>query len=972
MGRRVVSLSRSDFGSFFAAVNDGPAPYRWQQRLLDHLLGEGRWPDRLVAPTGAGKTSVVDVHVFANALHALGLAPRIPRRLAMVVDRRVVVDSHDAHARRIAARLSGATRGVVADVADALRGLTVDGPTAARDPLVTARIRGGSPAPRSWLDSVDSCLVLACTPDMWGSRLLLRGYGASRTARPRAAGLFAMDAAVVVDEAHLARQLLLTARRVADLQRAAHRPIGVPVLQVVETTATPDTATDLTEVGVAEDDLVPGDTLTARMTTPKPVTLAPLKEWPVPRTGPGRREAVRVIADLVAGLRGEAGPTVGCVLDTVALAVDVAQELRRGGLVVELVVGRLRPADLGAIRDRWPGLLGPTGNTGVDVLVATQTIEVGIDLDLTALVTELAPGTALVQRSGRVNRAGSRPSGPITVVVPGAAGMGDGRRLPYDHDDLVAAHAWLDRVAGRPDGLAPWSARAERPPAAGRHRLAWSRLEMVDSWQLARTSIEQLAEHFLDLWLSDDLEADSDVGLVARELPDDQIAAVELLRSAPPEPHEVFPVAIGKATQILARAFDELGRDPAAADEGNDDAVGVETARTIGPLVVRAGETRALLSPDDRLRPGDVVVLVPRLVPTTAGVPDPEGAGSSSDVFETGRPNGEQERATLRLGDGTMLPVDHGDPAAADAVRRLLLAASAAGPELDSRAAHALLVEELTRLHDVLPLLWGGVVARCVTLLRGRLSDAEVTVSGTGTHQWLVVTDRRRATADDDLRQTWRVEEVDPTLDGHQAAVADRVARLGRVLGLTDDLVDGLRDAGAHHDDGKADVRFQRMLRFGSSTSSDGSPGLLAKSSGRTPRRDELARASGDLPDGWRHEQLSVISAWSALDHATSGQRQLVVRLVGTTHGHGRPSFRHGSSSLLDPGDTSLTVIDETERQQAMDLFDVGTWEQLVEETDVEWGVWGMAFLEAVLRAADGAVSSGLAGPGNTPEGKES
>lgn len=91
-------MKRDDFAGFFKAVNHGRIPFRSQERLLDHVLEHGRWPDQIAAPTGADKTSAIDVHIFATALTAANGGPRLPRRLAMVVNRRVLVDDQYARA----------------------------------------------------------------------------------------------------------------------------------------------------------------------------------------------------------------------------------------------------------------------------------------------------------------------------------------------------------------------------------------------------------------------------------------------------------------------------------------------------------------------------------------------------------------------------------------------------------------------------------------------------------------------------------------------------------------------------------------------------------------------------------------------------------------------------------------------------------------------------------------------------------
>lgn len=41
----------------------------------------------------------------------------------------------------------------------------------------------------------------------------------------------------------------------------------------------------------------------------------------------------------------------------------------------------------------------------------------------------------------------------------------------------------------------------------------------------------------------------------------------------------------------------------------------------------------------------------------------------------------------------------------------------------------------------------------------------------------------------------------------------------------------------------------------------------------------------------------------------------------------------------------------------AEELFDVGVWDALVLSVEQTWGLWAVAWLEAVLRAADVTIS---------------
>ena len=66
-----LELIDQAFVQFVREIYGGRTPYAWQRRLVHELASTNRWPERLAAPTGAGKTMVIDVHVFLNALAGL-------------------------------------------------------------------------------------------------------------------------------------------------------------------------------------------------------------------------------------------------------------------------------------------------------------------------------------------------------------------------------------------------------------------------------------------------------------------------------------------------------------------------------------------------------------------------------------------------------------------------------------------------------------------------------------------------------------------------------------------------------------------------------------------------------------------------------------------------------------------------------------------------------------------------------------
>ena len=92
------------FRTYFPQLAKVDAPYAWQARCFHDILS-GNWPDTLPLPTGTGKTAIMQIWLLALAwsnIEANASKSAIPRRLAWVVNRRVVVDQATEEAGRIA------------------------------------------------------------------------------------------------------------------------------------------------------------------------------------------------------------------------------------------------------------------------------------------------------------------------------------------------------------------------------------------------------------------------------------------------------------------------------------------------------------------------------------------------------------------------------------------------------------------------------------------------------------------------------------------------------------------------------------------------------------------------------------------------------------------------------------------------------------------------------------------------------
>jgi CRISPR-associated endonuclease/helicase Cas3 len=148
------------------------------------------------------------------------------------------------------------------------------------------------------------------------------------------------------------------------------------------------------------------------------------------------------------------------VVNTVDAARSVYDSLvgLRPAADLLLLHSRFRPEDRDRLVDR---LMQQPGNDG-RIVVSTQVVEAGVDLDAALLLTEACPWASFVQRSGRCNRAGLTADAEVLWFAPAKPDA----PLPYSAGAVAATIAELRDIEGEtivPDGLGDRLPPVERP-----------------------------------------------------------------------------------------------------------------------------------------------------------------------------------------------------------------------------------------------------------------------------------------------------------------------------------------------------------------------------------------------------------------------------------------------------------------------------------------------------------------------------
>jgi CRISPR-associated endonuclease/helicase Cas3 len=953
-------LTVQDFSKFFKEVH-GVEPFPWQTRLLEKVVQDGVWPATLDLPTGSGKTAAVDIAVFHLALQAdCGVERRAPVRIAFVVDRRLVVDDAYARARKLeSALLNPKVDSVTERVASSLNKLSLDGP-----PLIARRLRGGIPREDDWARTPSQPTVLCSTVDQVGSRLLFRGYGVSDSMKPVHAGLIGADCLILLDEAHLAepfRQTLDWAQLYRSEkwhQSSYSAPFGVAFL-----TATPG-VTAANSFGLEQDDKA-HPILRNRLEASKPARL--IKE----ESDEARKNTF--VSEVRQALNGNA-KAICVVVNRVARARALFEKLRaelseeQVGLM--LLIGPARPAQ----RDHVAKLLDPI-RTGADtaraalvkplVIVATQTIEAGVDIDLDALFTEAAPFDALRQRFGRLNRngrdimplaaivaineeVGARSSDPVygeavsqtwKAIESNATIIGKGKNKQKIVDFGISHFV----VPMTPEVLSP---KQDAPVLMPAH------LDL-----LSQTAPVPAADPDVALYLHGPSRQPDAITLIWRADISPELNGQDvprLLTLVPPRSGEAIELPVWAVRRWLLldkQISDDLADVSSPAPQTQErNGKGRPVFRWKG-----LDERSQWISPD-KLRAGDTII-----VPAFYGGVDeygwhPEWVGKKdepvADLADTASIAYRGRRFAVRIAPGLL-----GNDVAPDALSGVLASVQGENWEAVRDAVSRLALPDEVKTQ--LQLLTQARRKRgrpAVELhfdLYGMNADEEprglVFVVPNGLENGADEEEGRPNATEDDASGS--LYGFAHSLAQHSKEVEEKAESFARSAGLSADRVADLKLAGFLHDEGKRDPRFQRWLHHGDPLGADpdDESTVLAKS-GRPLPPD--ARDKAGLPPHWRHEALSVRLARVHLRLADAKDKDLVLWLVGTHHGYGRPLFPHADpmESNPDVGPQSL----------AFDWNGID-WPTLFQTLKVRYGVWELARMEAILRLADHRASEDAA-----------
>lgn len=954
-----MNLSVDDFDAFHRAVHgEDKGAFNWQTRLLQQIVKDRTWPRVLDLPTGSGKTTCIDIALFALALDTSEeLAKRwCPRRIAMVVDRRIVVDQVAERGRKLLrALVDEDAKPVVREVAARLSSLSRKG----EEPIGVFTLRGGMPKDDGWARTPDQPLILASTVDQLGSRLLIQGYGVSKGMKPVHAGLLGNDVLLLLDEVHLSQPFADTLQALDRLRSrfAQTSPLTTRFHHVL-LSATPGIS-EVQPFQLSQDEKRSDSLLGPRLHAKKSTRLIEVTE----------RVALEQACVDEARKLIERHNVVAVVVNRLASASNISRRLCEtlaDAVEVKLLTGRMRPLD----RDEVLQSLRSRIMTGRDraraekklVVVGTQCIEAGADFDFDALVTEAASLDALRQRFGRIDRLGAYQNSENVIVRDKSV-----KNDPVYGEAISSTVAWIKKglvkktktidfgVLSLPrptdDELKDLLAPKEHAPAL--------LPAYLDLWM--QTSPAPVVVPDVSLWLHGPKAGPADVQVVWRtDLCEDDLSASFNAKEgevAKEQPALIVAAIRPSSLEAISLPFVAARRwlrgEGAVGDIADVEGVVVDDSEPQpGKLALRwNGDNSAVIS-SDALRPGDTIVVPATRGGIQDGCFEPSSHTPVFDLAEQAALFGRGQ-PVLRLQEKVLaqwvlvLPVD--DLHEARSTLKILADKS------EHTSWRKLWLEALVRSRESIIV----DVGEPWTVLQGRRIGPQ-TLRAFLQPDHVMENGVELTTDDDDSFHAGR----SVTLSEHSADVEDFARDYATAAGLSKPLAEDIALAGWLHDIGKADRRFQVLLRAGNEINffKDETPWAKSAMLPGAKSAHRLAQRKSKYPKGARHEVQSVAMLEKQMDvvKAKAHDIDLVLHLVASHHGYCRPF----APVVTEDSSVEVALPNHTSKRFGSICFGSTSSNHLLHRLDApladrfwrlveKYGWQELCWLEAILRLAD-------------------
>jgi CRISPR-associated endonuclease/helicase Cas3 len=855
---------------------------------------EGNLPPVIPAPTGSGKTALMMIWALAFGWS------RIRAVEGRAIARRLVWVVNNRvvvdQATEEAKRLRQALEEL--PLTDPLRGAFEDASASVGSLLAISALRGQFQDNAEWKVDPSRPAIIVGTVDLIGSNLLFRGYREGRYWRPSAAGLLGVDSFIVNDEAHLTPAFARLLEQLNEMEPAAAIP--GKSFDVMALSATPGKNKNGAAWGF-EADLENSERFRRVVTARKWLRIEEVGD--------------RLVEDAVIrrALEEPYAPRTLVFINRPEKALEAWRKIAKvvGEEKVGLLTGTMRGYERDELTESalFRAFQAEAAPPAPVWLVCTAAGEVGVNITSERLVTEMTTAERLQQRLGRLNRYGAAPAGDAYLIVGKVASAEEKETLGYleslaeeNGAKDVSCQALLQTPAPREaQSPAPATARLEERVVD-----LWAQTSSR-GWCFSEEQTQEVVEEGavgggrvipeVEPWLHGKQENEAETEIAWRN---DVAPLAKALREG------VIPAEVVEEVLEKYRVLPhERLREPSyRVAEKLKKLAGQQESETAVLIVGRDGDVRAaglgeLVQTAENLT-GRLAYRLLLLPAGCGGIekgmfqPGASEGGTRWDVADTFAGAEERPRTRFRVTESTV-----------EAVGTI-------APDWD----YSSLPEACARRAPL------AEVAKAYGFGKPLVIPLGEDESGAAS-EWLVYFPSRFA-------GKGRIRtEVD--LTEHLERVKDWVEDLCSRLGL-EALAESFAQAAAWHDVGKDCELWQTAMGNPAGTA-------LAKTAGRTAPR---------MLGGFRHEFRSLLEA-DAVD-------ELAKHLIAAHHGYGRPYFEprqydRGGARRSNPAMGQAGGLRRSEAVALEAACRFGVLQQ-------QFGHWGLAYLEAVFKAADALASA--------------